>query len=141
MKISELPEDIKKIALQRQQEQGIEFNEDTDIYNGNYSFDWMETPEGWDIWRSVYTGDFQSFYDFHKIEKPFEYGEEVEVRHQDSDEWQKRRFVGINTVDERLKYIVVSKTGYPSGREQCRRSQTSFYDKKLKDLQKQAEKK
>jgi hypothetical protein len=52
MKISELPEEIRKVALLRQQEEkGSYYNKETD--NLQHAFEWSETTEG-DIYWSKY---------------------------------------------------------------------------------------
>ena len=66
MKISQLPPDIREIALQRQRE------EQNPIYNQNsdyvfHAFDWEDTEEGYNTWNGVNNGDFSSFYQFHNI--------------------------------------------------------------------------
>lgn len=66
--ISELPENIKMIALQRQQDcmsKKIEISKNTDKLV--YAFDWKNTIEKWYIWRDVFYSNYKSFYNFHKI--------------------------------------------------------------------------
>ena len=53
MKISELPEAIKKVALHRQKEcKGVIYEKDTDYLM--YAFDWAKTKEGQDFWENWY---------------------------------------------------------------------------------------
>jgi len=70
MKIKELPEDIREIALQR-------VNDCGDNYRSNKTlpmqetqlceaFDWDETPEEYDIWLDVFENNFKRFREFHK---------------------------------------------------------------------------
>ena len=69
MTIKDLPEDIKLIALQRQQEQGNKPNENIDLNYGKSqgNFTWSKTPEGQNIWSRVNNlNNFDSFYEFHK---------------------------------------------------------------------------
>lgn len=59
--ISELPENIRKIAMQYQHKDG----EDALIY----SFSWGKTKEGHDIWNAVYRNNYQPFYDFYSTKQ------------------------------------------------------------------------
>jgi len=70
MKIKELPEDIRDIALQR-------VDDINDKYRANITipikeayladaFDWSLTPESSQIWTDVNNGNFRSFREFHK---------------------------------------------------------------------------
>ena len=59
--ISELPEEIKKIALKRRCAEKEELLVS--------AFAWSNTPEGHDIWEDVNRGDYQSFYDFYTIKE------------------------------------------------------------------------
>ena len=70
MKIKELPEDIKDVALQRVNDCGDNYRSnktlpilEVDIL---YAFDWDETPERCGIWTDVNNGNFNSFREFHK---------------------------------------------------------------------------
>ena len=62
--ISNLPTEIKEVALKRQIEcSSKEYEQPTDkLYN---AFDWSATIEGADIWESVQYGMYDSFYKFH----------------------------------------------------------------------------
>lgn len=75
MLIKDLPEDIKKIAIQRilkhrkiHKDDNFTISiEESTIYNG---FDWCNTIEyntNPYIWLHVEEGNFESFYEFHKI--------------------------------------------------------------------------
>jgi hypothetical protein len=71
MTISELPEDIQKIALLRQQEQGNKPDVTLDLnlcqIGGN--FNWDETLEGTDIWENLYYASnnaIEEFREFHR---------------------------------------------------------------------------
>jgi hypothetical protein len=63
--IKDLPEVIKKRALECQVEQGNEPNENIDLDSG--SFCWGDTKEGAWMWYDVDKGYYQPFYDFHNI--------------------------------------------------------------------------
>lgn len=65
--IKELPEDIQKIVLLRQQQQGSVTNVSLLLASRQQSgnFNWEETPEGM-IWAAVDDGDYESFYTFHR---------------------------------------------------------------------------
>ncbi len=71
MIIRELPEDIKLIALQRQQEQGNKPNENHNLSCGKSggNFDWDNTPESNSIWSNVHYGQYNAFYVFHKAKE------------------------------------------------------------------------
>ena len=59
--ISELPEKIKKIAVERKS-----------VEEENLlvcAFSWSDTPEGQNVWEDVNRGDYQSFYDFYSKDK------------------------------------------------------------------------
>ena len=70
MKIKELPEDIKAVALQRVNEARGKYRDDLTIpIEETYlriAFDWDETPEKYAIWLDVFYKKYQSFRDFHK---------------------------------------------------------------------------
>lgn len=61
IKISELPEEIKKIAIERTTEK----QEDSLLS----AFIWDDTPEGQDVWEDVNRGIYKTFYDFHTIKE------------------------------------------------------------------------
>lgn len=65
MNISELPNEIKIIALKRQKQcDNIEYEKPTDkLYD---AFDWSLTIEGVDIWENINAGIFDQFYEFYK---------------------------------------------------------------------------
>jgi hypothetical protein len=66
--ISQLPEDIKVVALQRQREETNDFfDKSTDKLND--AFDWGRTPEKQDIWEYVYYGNYEPFRKFHAKQK------------------------------------------------------------------------
>jgi len=68
--ISQLPEDIKAVALQRQREETNENYNDKADYLG-CAFIWVNTPEGLDIWRQVANGNYDPFRQFHaKLKQP-----------------------------------------------------------------------
>ena len=53
MKISELPEELQELALQRQREcKNIAYDKETDDLF--YMFHWDDTPERASFWNSVY---------------------------------------------------------------------------------------
>ena len=59
--ISELPEEIKKIALKRR------CAEKEDLLIS--AFSWDDTPEGHKVWEDVNNGNYQSFYYFYDIKE------------------------------------------------------------------------
>ena len=64
MKIKDLPEKIKLLALQRQKDAGNSPNENLslDVFKVNGNFDWIETPEGNAFWEIIYAdGDLREF--------------------------------------------------------------------------------
>ena len=70
MKIKELPEDIREIALHRIQNAGDDYIANLtipiqEVYLIN-AFVWESTIEGDDIWCDVLIGKFDSFREFHK---------------------------------------------------------------------------
>lgn len=68
MKIKDLPQPIKELALKRQVEQGNEPNEELNLsdlkYKGN--FDWDETHEGFNFWAKIDNENFKPFYDLYQ---------------------------------------------------------------------------
>ena len=70
MLIKDLPEDIKRIAIQRT----IEYrNENINIHEFTVGggFDWSKTIEyqaNINIWSDVDNGKYESFYEFHKTD-------------------------------------------------------------------------
>lgn len=67
MKIKDLPQEIKELALKYQVEQGNEPNEDVDNTSmkelGN--FDWTNTKEGHVFWQDINRGNFAPFYELY----------------------------------------------------------------------------
>ena len=61
--ISELPEDIKMISFEYQNSGNTETDELL------FAFEWANTNEGYHIWNDVYYGNYQPFYDFHKMKQ------------------------------------------------------------------------
>lgn len=61
--ISQLPEDIKKVAL--------EYQRNISDNNSDYvsSLDWSKTKEGYNIWRDISKSNYKQFYDFHAKQK------------------------------------------------------------------------
>jgi hypothetical protein len=88
MKIKDLPNDLRELALDNQYKQNGECDKNICI---SYAFDWEKTPEGFDFWNDVYDGNiptiengnpetwdiFKTFYDefnqTNKEEKPTQY--------------------------------------------------------------------
>ena len=70
MKIKELPEDIREIALQRVNDCGDNFRPNKQLsileVDIGYAFHWDSTPEGEDMWCDVNDKKYGSFRDFHK---------------------------------------------------------------------------
>lgn len=60
MKIKDLPERIKELALQRQQEQGNQPNEELSLCADKDcgGFTWNDTKEGHNLWFQISRGDF-----------------------------------------------------------------------------------
>lgn len=63
--ISQLPEDIKAVALQRAKDDIMPSKND----NLDMSFFWISTPEGDSIWTEVYNGNYAPFREFHAKQK------------------------------------------------------------------------
>jgi hypothetical protein len=63
--ISKLPEDIKAVALQRQQKAVGNWDKKTDVLND--AFNWEYTPEKNEIWCDVEDGNYEPFRTFHAI--------------------------------------------------------------------------
>ena len=57
MKIKDLPTDLKELALTRQFENISIKNENAGLDSIDKSFLWENTPEGYDFWQGVYTGE------------------------------------------------------------------------------------
>jgi len=70
MKIKELPEDIREIALKRVNEDGGTYRDSLSIpiqeTHLDNAFLWESTPERHYIWQDVNRGKYQSFRDIHK---------------------------------------------------------------------------
>ena len=66
--ISKLPEDIKVVALQRQQEAVEYWDKKTDELR--HAFNWGDTPEKHTIWHEVNNGNYEPFRAFHAKQKP-----------------------------------------------------------------------
>ena len=64
--ISQLPEDIKAVALQRQQNDIMPSISD----NLDMSFFWDATPEKYEIWQEVNNGNYEPFRAFHAKQQP-----------------------------------------------------------------------
>lgn len=67
MKIKDLPQEIKELALKRQVEQGNKPNEELDLIEnkGNGNFMWDKTPERDLFWCKINLGNFKPFYDLY----------------------------------------------------------------------------
>lgn len=67
MKIKDLPQPIKELALKRQVEQGNEPNENIDLnqWKNQGNFSWDKTEEGWEFWNDIYMCNFKPFYDLY----------------------------------------------------------------------------
>lgn len=62
LRISQLPEQIKKLALLRQKEAGFPPNENIELnVHYRHGFDWGKTPEGHDFWKEINVGNFDVF--------------------------------------------------------------------------------
>ena len=66
--ISQLPEDIKKVALEYQMNETNQnySNNTDDLYT---AFNWDDTIEASKIWNEIYKYNYQPFYDFHAKQK------------------------------------------------------------------------
>ena len=65
--ISELPEEVRKIAERRRKDYALDENEYDNLLN---AFSWVKTPEKHHIWNEIYCNDnFEPFYTFHKIKR------------------------------------------------------------------------
>jgi len=73
MKIGELPEDVRTVALDRVIEADDSYRDNLRFpiqeVDLNDAFDWSFTPEGDNIWYHVDHGNFLSFREFHKIQQ------------------------------------------------------------------------
>lgn len=112
--ISNLPKDIRELAELRRSEQP-EFCKfwDGDPDKLSYAFKWSDTPEKKDFWGEIYyQGNYQPYYDLypnHEWRQPvFEWGEEVEVRDSDIDDWKSRLYL-ITIKGARLPYICLTR--------------------------------
>lgn len=75
MKIKDLPDDIKKLALLRQVEQGNPENGDVCLtIAAQGGFIWERTLEGLEAWREADDGNYQPIRDFHAKEPKQEEG-------------------------------------------------------------------
>lgn len=64
MKIKDLPQPIKELALKRQVEQGNEPNADSKLIF-KQTFNWEGTVEGYDFWAEIARRNFKPFYDLY----------------------------------------------------------------------------
>lgn len=64
--IKDLPEVIIKIAKERIESKGYDFNLNYELLA---SFRFHNTPEGFSIWDDVSCGKYELFYIYHKIDK------------------------------------------------------------------------
>jgi hypothetical protein len=71
MKIKDLPQEIKELALKRQVEQGNEADENFYLHE---AFTWGKTNEGFVFWEDIETGYFKTFYDLYpqNVDTPIE---------------------------------------------------------------------
>jgi hypothetical protein len=70
MKIKDLPQEIKELALLRQKEAGNEVNEEADLNYGDESFKWDKTPEGGFFWNAIHEVNFKPFYELYPQPNP-----------------------------------------------------------------------
>ena len=89
--ISQLPEDIREIALQRQRE-----NINTGIDNLLFSFSWDDTLEKWDIWNEVNEGNYAPFREFHAKLKQQENNGWISVQERLPEESKESPFVKLS---------------------------------------------
>ena len=93
--ISQLPEDIKAVALQRQREETLKFwDETTDFLDE--AFSWKRTIEKGQIWDSVFWGNYEPFRAFHAKQKQPENNGWISVEDRLPDEYKESPFVKIS---------------------------------------------
>lgn len=70
MNIFELPNQLRGLALRRQEEAGNTANEALAIVTKKKDggFDWHDTPEGVAFWKKVHEGDFQIYFKKYDID-------------------------------------------------------------------------
>jgi hypothetical protein len=67
MKVSELPDTFKELALKHQEVDGNEVDESVDLVN---AFDWKTSPEGGEFWWDVYNEKYHDAITKNKSEQP-----------------------------------------------------------------------
>jgi hypothetical protein len=67
MKVSELPESFKELALKYQESANNEVDESVDLVN---AFDWNTSPEGGEFWWDVHNGQYHDAITKNKSELP-----------------------------------------------------------------------
>jgi hypothetical protein len=101
--ISQLPEDVRVVALQRQQ---------TDSDCLKFAFLWDATPEGHEIWMEVNNDNYTPFREFHAKHQPENNGWiSVEERLPDDRRksgWNSTLDVNILMTDDEGHYIVTT---------------------------------
>jgi hypothetical protein len=68
--ISQLPEDVRVVALQRQREAVKYWDKKTDELR--HAFNWVDTPEKYEIWAEVNCENYEPFREFHAKQKQAE---------------------------------------------------------------------
>jgi hypothetical protein len=58
--LNDLPESVMKLALFRQKEQNLPFNDDVSLADTD-AFNWIATPEGKVFWETIADGDLRDF--------------------------------------------------------------------------------
>jgi ribosomal protein L4 len=63
--IYQLPEDVQKLALKRQYEQGYRKDRMVRLNTFNFEgvFDWNKTPEGMEFWELINIQEYDGFYE------------------------------------------------------------------------------
>jgi hypothetical protein len=143
MKITDLPSPVKELAEKRRAEQPQFCPADCDRNDLGYAFSWQDTAEGKEFWKSIDKSRnslvILSIYHSKYPEETFTRGEEVEVRDDETDEWEPAKYVG--KVDHDFAHIVIWKKGtIPFGFKYCRKVPQKVRLSKLQAAQIVAEK-
>lgn len=72
MLISELPENIKELAILRRNEYAKRNNINEEIDNLLHAFTWINTPEGQNFWHDIYRGRSYLYYEHYIKQNPQE---------------------------------------------------------------------
>jgi hypothetical protein len=94
--ISTLPQPIREIAEQRRT---------NDTGGLIRAFTWAKTPEGLDIWEEVERGNYQPFYDFHKIIDPSIITQEILAKAANEAHLKTKEYTYMNGFNDGVKYL------------------------------------